>query len=320
MQYQTKTHPLQEIQVAHIETWEEWKRLWGATRHAEMLHGLLHVGFDISGNQGDAAERVCTYLGLADGHALVADSAFWRPNETQERGMERRTILGADLRRALAQKAFQMLCQKFFRNTYVEDRGRIPSWARLATHPEVLRKLVWFFRLDDRWGIPNLQAPAIPVHHLGLARTFVRDLAVFAWECETRGWYQGEISDEMIEVFRTARPDMLSLLFGLRQLEILLSLDRRYELNQGCMERLGELAMSYELYLPSVGSSGQEFRKPDTLEEACLGDSKAAQVLLVLRARHVAAARLKEMLALEMARREAEEKLRKFQGGVFLEG
>ena len=106
-----------------------------------------------------------------------------------------------------------------------------------------------------------------------------------------------------------ARLDTITILFGLEKLEALLKQDRREKIDEKCMKKLDEIAMGFDLYLPRIDSYGEECRKPQTIEEACL-KSRAARVLLVLRTLLAEQERFNEMRELEEQRREAEKKLK----------
>ncbi len=100
------------------------------------------------------------------------------------------------------------------------------------------------------------------------------------------------------------------LLCRLGRLDLLLDMEK-YELDKSCLQRLEELATSFDLYLPSNTSWMNERRIPRTIEEACLGDSQAAQVLLILRVKQAEKERFNKIRELNERRREAEEALKK---------
>ncbi len=307
-------HPLMEKEISFILRWKEWKELWKATKQADLLHSLLHCGFSVRvDGPEEIIERVLLYLEIADKHRDGSWEFEKNKREEHERFYEvyvagKQINSFADLRLLLAQKAFRSLCQDFFKNT--REEHDIPSWVPIATHPQVLEKLFWFFRLNENGNILNLRNPN---DHLGVvAAEFIRNLCEFAWTCENSNrWSRGEIDEETKEILRKARPNMITPLFGLGELNNLFK--SGYELDEECMKRLEELALGFDLWLPKTTSWGQEHRKPKNIEEACLGNSRAARALLVLQTIQTAKKHLDNIRKLEMQRIEAEEELQKIQ-------
>lgn len=302
-------HPLLEKEISFIRDWQEWKELWKATKQADLLHSLLHFGFNVYIDSDEAAsERVCLYLDIADRNFrsfrrdddrdIYPYSAFGREAGTIEA-----------LRKILSQKAFQSLCQNFFKNTSSEDR--LPSWVRIATQPQVLEKLFWFFRLDEDGYIFNFRNP--DDHNKVIVKEFARHLCKFAWDCEKiNRWYgrygREAINEETKETLRKARPSMITLLSGLEELDVLYNPE--YELDEKCMEQLKNIVMACERWLPSATSWGGEKRKPRTIEEACFGNSQAARVLLILQVKQTEQKRFDAIREAEARFREAENKLK----------
>lgn len=308
---QKTVHPLMAGEISCINSWKKWKELWQGTEYAELRHSLLHFGFAVQADSTDEViERVCLYLDIADG---------WKYSRNFKKGEEDYsylfgTVFGSEVnnlpefRRFLAQKAFQSLCQNFFKNTAAKDYY-VPSWARMATEHQVLEKILWFFRLnEDVVDIPNLDPFDSTDHNMEIATKFIRDLCEFAWTCENNRWGRGEVYEEMKDELRKARPEMIRLLSGIGALDVLLNTGE-YQLDKSCVKQLENIAMAYDRWLPSATSWSNEHRKPRTLEEACFGNSQAARVLLILRVKQAEQKRFDAIRELEEQRREAEKKI-----------
>ncbi len=308
-------HPLAERKIDYISCWTKWKERWEKESDAEILHSLLHFGFSIPVDWNEAVERLCLYLEIADkGDESLrtfqnsGDRDFYYCNYTF--GVEVKNKAG--FREILSQKAFQMLCHNFFKNTEkTEYRWKLPSWARMVMIPQVLTKLFWFFRLNYLGNTLNLQRTE-GENHKQIARDFAHDLYLFVWECGDSA-YHGEIAEEVRAAFRQARPDVIILLVGLGELDLLLKGDRYEEIDEACLNKLESLAFGYELWLPDENKFHGVYRKPRTIEEACLGKSQAARVLLVLQTLLAEKERFDKMRKLEEQRRKAEENLKKLK-------
>ena len=309
-------HVLTEKDVSCIASWKQWKERWEEESCVEILHSLLHFGFSVTVDGYDEdAERVCMYLNIADkGDSFLR--VFQRSDDKDLHfyntfGREVRTT--EDLRKVLSQKAFQMLCQNFFKNTSEKDYY-LPSWMPLAAHPQVFTKLFWFFRLNELWGMPNLHLRYSGNHNEEIAADFALNFCLSAWDCdEEYGNRYYKVSEEVRERLKQSQPDMITILFGLRKLDVLLRRDICENIDKECIKKLQELTLESELNLPDIGSCVGRRRKPQSIEEACLGRSQAAQVLIVLQVIQSEKERFDEMRRLEEQRREAEEKLNKLK-------
>lgn len=308
-------HPLMEKEISFIGSWREWKELWGKTTQADILHSLLHFGFAVPvDGEEEWVDRILLYLNIADDH----ESYGFVKGPIQEDRIHQQILVGGEkiesfsqLRSVLSHKAFQMLCQNFLKDTKDGRYEDVPSWVATIADPGVLEKILWFFRLDHEGNFINLRLYRSEDHHSAIAKEFIRGLCKFAWTCENSGlWGREGIREETKEILRKNRPNMIMLLCGLGRLDLLLDIEK-YELDKSCLQRLEELATSFDLYLPSNTSWMNERRIPRTIEEACLGDSQAAQVLLILRVKQAEKERFNKIRELNERRREAEEALKK---------
>jgi hypothetical protein len=307
-------HPLEGKGVTHIQSWGAWKERWEKESCTEILHSLLHFGFGVSADWNEAIERLCLYLEIAD-NGGERWGVFSSEDDRQFQAYKafgREVNTKAELREVLTQKAFPMLCQNFFKNT-AEHSYSLPSWVRMVIVPQVLAKLFWFFRLNSQGQIQNIR-PHLRYdneHQKKIARDFAYDFCLFVWECGNPGAYHDyrEISEDVRTAFYKARPDVITLLAGLGELDLLLKGNRYEEMDKACLKKLESLAFDYDLWLPNVNEIRGDYRKPRTIEEACLGKSQAAHVLLVLRTLLVEKERFDKIRELEEQRREAEKKL-----------
>lgn len=294
-------HPLVERKLKGIENWTEWKQLWEAATHAEQLHGLLHVGFDVDiRTYHELNERVRFYLAVADGHSAIYSQSLRREDDPTDPHKKERSTFGvlnrSDLRQKVARKAFKMLCLNFFR--LPDKDGEVPSWQNAIRDAETLRAILDFF----------LQEPDFAVSEKPLSN-IDRDLDSHLTEiiCEKllrlvkEGWLDGrDRGPETCEHFRRARPQFVEILARLGKLDLLLQ--KEYEPDDACMAMLETIAMNPR-FMPI-------WRAPDSIDVAVAFGSKAAQTLTLLRIKRREIARLEEIENLQEARDEAERKLK----------
>jgi len=310
-------HPLLEKKVDCIVNWTEWKQLWGAESRADILHSLLHVGFEVSaGSDENAIDRILLYLEIANGcfdyHTFEESGGpdHGRPFYSNLVRFGKKIEGSQGLRRMLSQKAFQVLCQRLFKNTF-EEQHRVPSWVWYISAPQIFSKLLWFFRLDRDGRIFNLGGLIGPrdisVNNGEIAKQFVQEFCLFAWDCEKEIFYD-QLSDETKNMFRQSRPSMIEILSGLGKLDLLFRDERYRTIDEECEKKLEYLALAFDFYLPSP-KDGKFHRKPETLEEACYARSQAAQVLILLRVMRKQDALFKKKHELKAQLRDAENQL-----------
>ncbi len=304
-------HLLAGKKVTYIQDWGQWKERWEKESCTEILHSLLHFGFSVLADSNEAIERLHLYLEIADnGDGFLRtfrgsnDRDFHRCNYTF--GVEVKNE--ADLRKVLSQKAFQMLCQNFFKNTE-KNNAYLFSWAEMVIIPQVLAKIFWFFRLDHDGYLQNMYFSEANEHQEKIARDFVHNLCLFVWDCGNWGTYSSyrEITEEVRTAFYQARPDVITILSGLGELDLLLKGGRYKEIGKVCLDKLENIAFGYELRLPDAS------RKPLTIEEACFGGSQAARVLLALRIIQAEENRFQKIHEIEEQRLAGEKELQKLK-------
>lgn len=301
-------HPLENKKINYLSGWPQWKEKWDKETQVEILHSLLHFGFevDLEGSE-EFIDRICLYFDIAD--RRFDFSLHGTPNDTYHylKRFDRDIHDTDNFRQVLGQKAFQMLCQNVFKNTEKHDYY-VPSWMRLATHPEIFPKILWFFCLDKDGRLLNLRSS--DEHNTEIAREFIQRFCVFAWECDEPPFDSSrDLSDETREIFQQAKPAIIEILFGLHELDILLENHRYQRIDKKCLKKIEDLALRFELWLPQVRRGDPLTRKAKTIKEACLGHSQAAQVLLSLQTMQEEQSRLDLLSEAEEQRREAEEKI-----------
>lgn len=196
-------HPLLQKELTVPKNWRQWRKEWDEETSTPKLEGMLFRGFEVYGNDDDWADRVCFYLDLADSHE---DHQVF-PGSNHPTGAAQR----------LAKKAFTAISLSFFKNT--EKVGGY-SWARCASNPRVLEKLLWFFRLNRYDNLLNADCSD---NHSKTAREFALDFCKFAWRFKGLGpGYWARTDDPIAARFFLARPRLLRILAGLDQMGILL--------------------------------------------------------------------------------------------------
>lgn len=307
-------HPLvAKEDLTYFRRWEEWKKLWDEEKRVELLHSLLHFGFNVETTGDQHLERICLYLEVADGHCRP----WGRLEKDGEEGLSVETALGRfsrprDLRGAIAKKAFQILCQNLFRDTD-DSYDDCPRWYQPLTTPRVLPKLLWFFRLDERQNrlLNLIPSEADSDNHTRVAYNFLLDFCSFTWEPRRHEHPTNPPRDESFNRLKAVRPQLIAILCALGRLDLLLR--KGWEFDEADLLKLRKLAMSEELWLPVFPSMGH--RLPQTLEESVFGGSQAARVLLLLENNRREEERLAKMMELERQRRAAERELQRLEGG-----
>ncbi len=315
---ESQVHPL-AADMRYISSWEKWKELWLASTHAEIKHSLLHFGWATGGG----TEKVCLYLDLADGY--MDQDNFGLPEEKtrswQFNKCDMDTPLGrfeyaSQLRRAVSIKAFQVLCQKFFKNTSTESRQRDqPSWLHWLKEDVVLEKVLWFLRTEGSPG--DLSLRNIPRHfddcdnHQRVLREFAFGISMLALglTCLKIGDKDCYFRDGTVEgKLRKRHPEIVELLNGLGGLNLLLDerKNSQRELSEAGLAKLREIALRERW----IHSPQHEKRKPVSIEEASYAGSKAAQTYLLLQVNNKVQEKLEEIARQKYLAEEAQRKIK----------
>lgn len=250
-----------------IHSWEEWRKYWEQTDlPVEFRESLLFRGFGAEAyDWEESAERIKLYLCLADGY-------LWENNFTDQNPENEKfylqTCLGnlrpCEIRQSLARKTFETLCLHVFKNTS-KGEFRQPDWARLVADEEILKAILFFFRLGDYGRFKNLpdhRGDSRNNHHTLTAVQFLRELVFHTWPVSHKpNWW----SEGSMNMFRCHYPQFIEILAGLGELDSLIEYRRYKEMTFDCFERLRRISLA-----------GGKF---GNLEEAIYNGSAAARVL-----------------------------------------
>ncbi|HRY31301.1 MAG TPA: hypothetical protein P5328_02855 [Candidatus Paceibacterota bacterium] len=271
-------HPLLDVNPINFESFTDWLVQWANAKSLVEMLGLLH-GLTTYGHWFEESNVISFLLDLADGHD--ERDTFEDHREARWIGADRQVVSD---RQKIAQKAFSILCLKFFRNS-VREGGRQP-WLWMLGDESLFKKVLWFFRPDRIWRLRNCNSLAhgsddpAEKHQNEILRCFLEELAHQGWTFRSLGEYGISDADRQIEQRLVAtRPQFIDILKELRKLPWLL---KQEELDPQSLKKLEEMAMSESVSLPlDCAGTGSNYRKPVNLREAVLGGSVAAQVLLL---------------------------------------
>ncbi|MFY9493391.1 MAG: hypothetical protein WAP55_02870 [Minisyncoccia bacterium] len=186
------------------------------------------------------------------------------------------------VRQSIARKAFETIINAVFKNR--SKGGDPPSWLWLVERPELVDKILWFFRVDeDESRIRNAYSHGVETVYGEIVHAFLVKFAMQGWKLMYFGKYESDHDRAIQQQLRERRPRFIEVLWGIGELERLL--DRDCELDEACMAKLEELAFRQGLQLPTekkdqFGISWDlSYRKPTSLAEAHYGGSMPAIVL-----------------------------------------
>jgi hypothetical protein len=309
-------HPLAADEVRPISGWQEWRKLWQETKVAEIRHSLLHFGFEVETRAGESAERTIFYLSIADGFDTSHDVNFaskgdHRPPHFSSFG---RSVESTEkIRRMVARKAFDMLCQHVFKKDKAERSldERSVWWVQRLANPAVFEAMLHFFRIDDRNRVRNLPVRLEPDHKAEIAEGFLVELTKLGWKGHI---YERHIGEDGVRLFADARPRFVEILCAMRRPDLLLTQEytgggftRLETIDEESLHMLEKIVMDQELDIPFENGD----RKPKTTEEAAASGSRAAIVCMVLKSRAKEFERLRHIRELEDERIRVERQLEK---------
>lgn len=301
-------HLLVSKSIGCIGTWEHWKELWDKTDELEILHSLLHFGFDIYTTDEQYSEKMTFYLELADGYD---DSIIFHSANDATRSGYYETAFGRkmnnELKQLLSQKAFHVLCKNIFKDAREKQvlHTPRPSWFYPVFQEAIFKKILWFFRTNKYGCISN--AHSNEKHLKKTVEIFLYDLCKCVWSedkylCECTAWLE------------PLYPELIAILHGIRRIDILLDRDVKKNItdNEGytlksVMNKLEKLALEFEK------SYNGEKRRPTSLNEAYYGGSQAAKVYILLSIEDKERRRLEKIQELERQHKETERRLKELQ-------
>ena len=138
-------HPLRLKSFGTIGDWTAWREVWERAETAEELISILHYWPSDCINQSRES-IICFYFEVADG--CQGDFTFPYHGGEEARyhskmGGGEHTYRQRELRREIARKAWQVLCNEFFTDKPTDN---VPSWWNDILNPTIFAKLLWFFR------------------------------------------------------------------------------------------------------------------------------------------------------------------------------
>jgi len=270
-------HPLIRKPYPRVWVWKTWRKLWDEALYADQLIGLLHAAFDVDECYGeDWTDRLRFLLRVADGHRAASGLS--------------------DAVRPIADAAFKVLCNRYFRHR-CGGHDRESTSVLGGQSPELFGTLLWFFHDVDRRlhgrNLPNDDRG----HHDGIARRFVLELIKETWQLDHSPRYEGAtVSDATEEAFIAARPKYVELLHELGELQFLHS-ERRRPIDQPTIDALRKIAFH--------DYSGKQIH--GTAEEAV--GTYAGQHLLIVEAKLRNGERQRRIAEAERKKRDAEREL-----------
>lgn len=263
----TEPHPLLLKDFKRLRTWKDWKVLWVQAEYEAQLLTLLHCAFDVECARDDEwEERLRFLLRAADGHATL--STYWPraadpPGNGWDWDERARRI---DERRPLAEKAFLVLCDRYFEARVADAGCRVSPLSGMT--PELLQAILWFFDDSGRHACGrNLPRQDDKRHYAKAARAYLR---VFVREAWPHGRSRGDRSAETEAALPALRVRYVRLLHDLDDLGFLLEKDRLEE----------ETAQAIRAFVLYDGQGRQVYRDA---EEAIV--TPAGATLLVLEAK-----------------------------------
>lgn len=268
-------HPLMKFVPIVFRSFEEWLAKWNETNYLAERLGLLHSLTSKNGWWSES-ELVSLLLSVADGcvnESFIVERRYGLCGQQPE----------AESRKSIANKAFSVLCLKFFR----KERNEEPSWWWMLEQEVLFQKVLWFLRRRPHVSNRLYNCSCIcdsSDHQQGIFRNFLREFSRLGWDfhCpESRRRWDETARNLVKQRFVTARPQLIDVLCQLGELNWLNGKDLK--LDAKSIKKLTEIALSDSLFLPPerVSDGLHSLRNPRNLEEAVLGGSVAAQVVLL---------------------------------------
>ncbi len=319
--------------VRPIDSWNEWLAHWDNCKTAEEMIGLLHAGFRVSigppyygAHEYDPIDRVILYLEIADGwwnSDLLRNSSDERYQEIQydfgrdQHGNNQKRS-ASEMRQIVARKAFDVLCQDFFRvDLHAGRQGFAGDWRRVVASEKLFPVILNFFRATETRSSRQVEVRNLSLYGdvaplEKLARQFLLGLVSFIWDYKSLVEQYGgtdpsrvkarEEEERLVARLTEAKPWTIEVLSFLGELDLLW----RWELDEPSLDKLRELALRAELSTRLVLNS----RRAKTIEEASVAGSRAAQFLILYRFDVEERKRLKAVLEAEQQKVAAERRIR----------
>jgi len=292
---EVKRHPLMEFFPGYFRSFDEWLGRWRETTILSEKLGLLH-GIIENYLWEFSPELVCFLFDHADGYG--SNLNFKDGPESYKTAKNRQTI---------AIKAFTVLCLKFFKSP--ADSSKPPLWWKAVKDDILFQKVFWFLEVKDKRNC-CFRSDDIPARHRETFEAFLDAFARLGWRYKGL-FYRYEDRSVPVEVERriiAARPRFIEILDKIRALNWLNG--REIELDKASIKKLTEIAMSENYFFPpsSVQDSDRTLRKPESLEEAALGGSMAAQIVVLNRICQEEVRRIENLFKRSLRRKREEDR------------
>lgn len=324
-------HDLFSRDVRPPYNWHEWLTRWNVAKTTPEVLGLLHCGFDV--NMGrhygepeySVEDRLAFYLRIANG---------WHDSELLRTPEERKSndYGSAEARKPFARKAFDIVCQRFFKQSEKYSVNEKNWWVDWILSEKVLTALQNFFRVEKKYlhvpdsdnvvvrNLPERPFQSDFPHQEKLAVNFLLQLNEALWQWEEKDYFwlgekyklaQQEHDAKIRTCIDAARLWMIEVLCELEELNALRK--HMLELSDAHIKKLTEIALrGKEFFEHESGLSNG--MKATTLEEALYLGSPEALLLLERKAKMAVKARLKSIREAEQVKQEAEQKLKELTG------
>ncbi len=275
--------PIRDRTIDTIRNWHEFLMLWNQAKTLEQMLGLLHTGYSVPLEPRDCNEPWYSevdrlefyFFAAADGWA---DKRQFR-NSIDE-GMYR-LVDGvqksqSEIQLILAQKAFDILCQNFFK----KGSSALGMYALADLHDYTGRfssAILKFFRAEKEQGDDNVGIRNLHNRIGGFRSSNEKSAVAFLLNLAECVWTHAESQDKphYLAWLETMRPWTIELLSFLGKLDVLEK--RLLSLDESSLAKLEEIALRSKLlwhYHPVAKD-----RPVATLDEACLAGSKEARLL-----------------------------------------
>lgn len=273
-----KTNELIDFTPTWCKSFDDWRKKWDRmTDYAEKI-GWIH-SLTINDNCWEPQLTIPFLCSISDGYLL--EHNFVAPGEEEKPGIN---VLR--LRHEIALKALNVLCSNFFK-----DQSK---WLWTVEHQSVRDAIVQFFWDENSLEVKNFARWDKENHQQTLLHKFLLDLVILGWhhagKFKRYGWSFVK-HDEVTKEMRALRPIFIEFLNHLGRLEWLLNQD----LDTASLKKLKDIALRSDLTIPRESVDQQSIRKPKNLEQAALGGSGAARVLLLYRIQSSESERLSKL-------------------------
>jgi len=297
---------LSQRNITARRNFNEWLEIWQKATHLSDMLGLLHelknVDFDSSWNEPKytSTDREIFLLKVSEGwydtELLRTKGDISQKHIGSDKYGNTLYATNADIRQKVAQKAFAILCQEFFKLGVPDEEtyGKLPNprfFSSIILDTNLFLAINHFFRLGERgfslsrYEIPNLpkrrpssETPQLN-HPATIARSFLMNLIDNIWGLETehheRSYFSEKALVTVINNIDEAKPWTIEVLNYFDELKRI----RRYskDLDESSLDKLRAIAMRSTL--TTLHHPIEKDRLVESLEEAIYAGSAAGLFL-----------------------------------------